>query len=347
MDYLSKIVNSFLLLGACSLPPQQYSQHQKQSTTFKIIGTPSPNYQKNSELLQEQQQSSSEPAPVCPVGMSNIEGLFCIDKYEASIVDQTSGDYASAHYIASNEGIQNNEWQYTFFKNLAIPPDKLKQLLQEKQLLSMPPRAAETYQGFKPKAVSERPVLSPASYLSRMIAEQACTNAGKRLCTRKEWYKACVGPEGPSPYIKEEGKDKGKEIFPVAYPYGASYEKGKCNIGLQVNRWPPGLLGRKNNHEMLDPRIGTLHGKDGFPMRRATTAFSDCTNSYGVYDMVGNVHEIVADIYKAKRGPKQRAVFVGSHYARSAKESCAEATNGHWFGYSDYSIGFRCCKDIQ
>jgi formylglycine-generating enzyme required for sulfatase activity len=97
---------------------------------------------------------------------------------------------------------------------------------------------------------------------------------------------------------------------------------------------------------MKDPRIGTLLGKDGLPMKRTTGSFPGCTNEYGVYDMLGNVHEIVSDIREVKRFPKIRVTYVGSHYARPATESCAEATLDHGNFYTDYSIGFRCCKDL-
>ena len=98
---------------------------------------------------------------------------------------------------------------------------------------------------------------------------------------------------------------------------------------------------------MLDPRIGALLGKEGLPMKRETGAFHGCANSYDVYDLVGNVHEIVADTHIANNFPKERVIFVGSHYARSAAQSCAEATKDHWPPYTDYSIGFRCCKDVE
>ena len=93
--------------------------------------------------------------------------------------------------------------------------------------------------------------------------------------------------------------------------------------------YTPDLLGRKNNAEMLDPRIGALLGKEGLPMKRETGAFHGCANSYDVYDLVGNVHEIVADTHIANNFPKERVIFVGSHYARSAAQSCAEATKDH------------------
>lgn len=282
-----------------------------------------------------------KPIQHCQENMASIENLYCIDRYEASIVDKKTEEEASPQYIASLKGVYNTQWQYDTFNHKEIDPKLLPQLVQEWQPLSMPARGPEQFSSFEPLAIS-LPGKIPAGYVNKIIAAQACANAEKRLCTRKEWYKTCVGPDGPHPYLN----DQGEEIFPEFYPYGAAYEKGKCNMGLQPGRWPPGLLGRKNNEEMLDPRIGALLGKDGLPMRQENNAFPECRNEYGVYNLLGNVHEIVADIYTAKRFPKERAMFVGSHYVRSAKQSCAEATTGHGDKYTDYSVGFRCCGDI-
>ncbi len=286
--------------------------------------------------------AATETAGACPEGMANIENLFCIDRYEASIVDKNTGEEASPHYKSSWGGAQDAGWQYEFFKKKEISPLKFLRLVKEGQPISMPVRGAERLSGFEPVAVSF-PDKIPAAYATKNIAELACRNAEKRLCFRKEWYRACVGPQGPAPYLDTDGK----EVFPEAYPYGSRYESGKCNQGFHTEIWPPDLLGRKNNLEMLDPRISALLGKDGRPMKRETGAFPGCANSYGVYDLVGNVHEIVADVHIAKNFPNERVVFVGSHYVRAAMQSCAEATKDHWPPYTDYSIGFRCCKDVE
>lgn len=278
----------------------------------------------------------------CPKGMANIENLFCIDRYEASIVDKNTGAEASPHYIPSREGVRNADWQYEFFKRKDILPMKVRQLVKDGQPVSLPARGTEQFLNFEPAAVSS-PDKIPATYVTKNIAGLACKNAEKRLCARKEWYAACVGSSGPRPYFDEDGE----EIFPEAYPYGPGYQKGKCNLGFLEGIWPPHLLGRKNDLEMLDPRISALLGKDRHPMKRETGAFPGCANRYGVYDLVGNVHEIVADAHLVKHFPEERVVFVGSHYARNANQSCAEATKDHWPPYTDYSIGFRCCKDAD
>ena len=50
-------------------------------------------------------------------------------------------------------------------------------------------------QSFTPMAVS-KPNVYPQGFMTRIAAGQACSNAGKRLCTREEWYRACAGNLG-------------------------------------------------------------------------------------------------------------------------------------------------------
>ena len=44
-------------------------------------------------------------------------------------------------------------------------------------------------------ARSEKDVY-PQAYISRTVAQAACKAAGKRLCTREEWMRACRNPKG-------------------------------------------------------------------------------------------------------------------------------------------------------
>ena len=62
----------------------------------------------------------------CPKGMANIDNQYCIDQYEASIVDKTTGEFASPNYIPSQEDFHNTDWQYNLFKNKPIPKNKMK-----------------------------------------------------------------------------------------------------------------------------------------------------------------------------------------------------------------------------
>jgi formylglycine-generating enzyme required for sulfatase activity len=70
-----------------------------------------------------------------------------------------------------------------------------------------------------------------------------------------------------------------------------------------------------------------------------TGAHDGCTNGYGVFDMVGNLHEWVADA---------NGTFYGGYYQDTHQhgEGCLYATTAHSASYHDYSTGFRCCADV-
>ncbi len=82
-------------------------------------------------------------------------------------------------------------------------------------------------------------------------------------------------------------------------------------------------------HPLLNTFPGTL---------AKTGAFDRCTNDYGVYDMVGNLHEWTLD---------PEPSFRGGYYRDDTTNApgCRYRTTAHGAAYSDYSTGFRCCAD--
>ena len=209
----------------------------------------------------------------CPEGMADIEGRFCIDRYEASVVEiLPSGD----------------ERPYSPFEAVGK-------------------RAV--------RAVS-RPDVFPQGYISAVEAQRACAASGKRLCRVPEWTRACRGPER------------------TAFGYGERREPGRCN---DRGRNPVIALfgrGRWTWQTMNQPILNQIEGT-----LTRTGAHEGCTNGYGVYDMVGNLHEWVAD---------PRGSFRGGYYQDTTQHGagCAYVTSAHAARYHDYSTGFRCCADL-
>lgn len=160
----------------------------------------------------------------------------------------------------------------------------------------------------------------PQAYMSQEEAKVACESAGKRLCTDTEWVNACKGRK------------------PTLYPYGDEHIKGRCND--QGSSPLLRLFGKLPHHElyhidrMNDPKLNQLKETVS-----KTGAYSRCRNSFGLYDMVGNLHEWTAD-------PK--GTFRGGYYLDTHinGEGCNYLTTGHNAKYSDYSIGFRCCSKL-
>jgi hypothetical protein len=170
------------------------------------------------------------------------------------------------------------------------------------------------------KAVSKAGVV-PQGYIDRDTAQVACETAGKRLCQAAEWMAACEGPRR------------------TTYPYGNDPDEKACNTH---GRSPLGeLFGATfkdhlyDNKVMNDPSLNALEGTVA-----KTGAFDKCTNGFGVYDMVGNLHEWTAE---------KKGVFHGGYYQDATLNGpgCRYATSAHFSSYHDYSTGFRCCKDAE
>ncbi|MFO0614392.1 MAG: SUMF1/EgtB/PvdO family nonheme iron enzyme [Polyangiaceae bacterium] len=171
------------------------------------------------------------------------------------------------------------------------------------------------------RAVS-RPGVIPQGYISGVEGERACLASGKRLCTISEWERGCRGPEQ------------------LHYPYGDTRKDGVCNDTPRARH--PVVEAAAQMHIPSDqmwtaamnlPIINQLPDS-----LLPTGEKSECVSADGLYDMVGNLHEWVADA---------DGTFRGGYYMDTSKngEGCSYRTSAHDFDYHDYSTGFRCCAD--
>src|SRR5216684_2997406 len=138
----------------------------------------------------------------CSDDMVRVGGRFCIDRYEASMIDDAGERPLSPYYPPINSLLRSvyDEWTQRLLDGSAgvdVP------------LPLIPPWERE--ESFRPRALSRSGAV-PQGYLSRPIAETACANAGKRLCTLDEWTFACRGQQG------------------TKFPYGQTYRKDACNV---------------------------------------------------------------------------------------------------------------------
>ncbi len=183
----------------------------------------------------------------------------------------------------------------------------------------------------------------PQAYVSRIEASDACRNAGKRLCALVEWHRACSGPKRDT------------------YPYGPEERSGWCNTGRpHVLAQLFGRDPRRWSYEdhFNSPRLNREGGQLAL-----TGAHPRCTNDWGVYDMVGNLHEWVsdrvdwtlpqkitlrADIQARIDDNFGKGIFMGGFYSTTDQHGpgCLFLTPGHGPRYHDYSTGFRCCADL-
>jgi sulfatase modifying factor 1 len=170
----------------------------------------------------------------------------------------------------------------------------------------------------------------PQGYISGAQAALACANAGKRLCAPGEWKAACRGPEHTRyPYgnTRQAGLCNDRFDKPTGHPVTRLFKQTQVRGDKPAKMWSPAFMNDPRLHELSD----TV---------KPTGAYSKCTNGYGVFDMVGNLHEWVAD-------PK--GTFMGGFFmdTRLNGEGCDYRTTAHDFGYHDYSTGFRCCADAR
>jgi sulfatase modifying factor 1 len=206
---------------------------------------------------------------------------------------------------------------------------------------SLAPHPAHARPTAGPYFAESRAGVKPQAYISRTEAAKACSNAGKRLCSASEWFRACTGSSG------------------TTYPYGARFEAGRCNVGR------PHVLSLLHGANPLgwsyadfnDPR---LNQQPGF--LALTGQFEGCASEGGVHDLVGNLHEWVADRVDetlAKRLPVSSVIrrrlgrstgnglFMGGFFSTTDQHGpgCTFLTAAHEPGYHDYSTGYRCCAE--
>jgi len=230
------------------------------------------------------------PAPtrdnryVCPSDMVMIGRSYCVDVYEASLMQQMP---------------DGSEKAWPYFDVLPA--------------------------GVVTRAVSQAGVY-PQGYISGHQAASACERSGKRLCKPDEWKNACMGPK--------------KTIF----PYGNERQVGRCNDnGRSSMHFFNAELDDKPEHRwmwgydgnMVDPRLNQLEGT-----LTRTGERTECTNEYGVFDMVGNLHEWVDD----PEGTFQGGYYLDTHLNG---DGCYYRTTAHPMSHLDYSTGFRCCADVD
>jgi sulfatase modifying factor 1 len=174
----------------------------------------------------------------------------------------------------------------------------------------------------------------PQGYISRTESASACAEAGKRLCSRAEWQRACAGTAAATRVGTQPCNGGKQHLMTLMFNQPFRYEEHFNSPRLNTE---PGFLARTGEYEA-------------------------CTSDLGAHDMVGNLHEWVTDPVtravivelefdgvRRQWQPAQpgNATFMGGFYSTSGEHgpACAFTTIAHEAAYHDYSTGFRCCKD--
>ena len=261
----------------------------------------------------ETPQEVTTARPVsCPTGMMLVDGAFCIDKWEASLVDKRTGLSLSPYYPPDRHlAVQlEKTWER---QRLLVGTESARAI----PLPELP--GFEREHDVNPVAVSRRGAI-PNGYLSGVMAQRACENARKRLCRHDEWVKACKG----------EKKQR--------FPYGDEYRQGLCNIFRALH--PAQELHGDASQGHLDPRLNLVREENGAPLLRRTGSLESCHSAWGsdtAWDMNGNLDEWVDD---------EHGRFDGGFFSRSKRDGCESSVAAHPRTYFDYSTGVRCCADV-
>ncbi|HTM45769.1 MAG TPA: SUMF1/EgtB/PvdO family nonheme iron enzyme [Polyangiaceae bacterium] len=239
---------------------------------------------------------------------------FCIDRYEASMVDKTTGQSLSPYYPPNPKLMRDGYRSW----------ERLRWVTGDPAARAMPLPEISAWQesaNFEPKAVSKMGAV-PQGYVSYYSAKLACENAGKRLCTQEEWTTACKGAKQ------------------TKFPYGDQFDRAPCNVYRFLH--PAIVLHGAASNGHLDPRLNLLMIAGDAPVLRLTGESQACASKWGddaAMDMVGNVDEWV----EGKKAPE----FRGGFYARATTKGCESEVTNHAPSYYDYSTGARCCWDTK
>ena len=201
------------------------------------------------------------------------------------------------------------------------------------------------------RALSVESVI-PQAYMDKYQSAAACAEAGKRLCTYKEWLRACRGSEGRTyPY----GNTRDQNIDPRHPPADWDPERDACDDARTVHSAVEyfayfGLGGNYVWSHLTHPCI------DQVPQGLDPTGWRPrCATQEGAHDMMGNVHEWIdeRDVWEAsghtRTVPAGHGAFAGGYYLDTwlNGDGCSYLTTAHTPDQIDASTGFRCCADAK
>jgi len=141
--------------------------------------------------------------------------------------------------------------------------------------------------------------------------DSACSMRGARVCTLKEWRKACLG----------DGESE--------YPYGTKYDATACNTSKLWRAFDEKKVWKRDEVELQ--RLNQSAPVGSYPR---------CVSAVGAYDMLGNAEEWV----RCDHG-RYGWCLVGGFWAKP--RTCSEAIVVHSPYWHFYETGVRCCKDVE
>lgn len=186
-----------------------------------------------------------------------------------------------------------------------------------------------------------KPCELPFVWVAPVQAKVICELQGKRLCSQEEWTLSCnADPEG--------GK-------PTKFAYGDEMDLDVCNTNKPAATYGPGC----------DPKSASRAFQSCSTNTEPSGSFPKCRSRFGVFDLHGNVAEIMTrmdpdghmydqlkgsaffyvDVARRpdERSPKGRETYP-DHCAYDPRWHVELMTEA-W--HNNYHLGFRCCKSVK
>lgn len=189
-----------------------------------------------------------------------------------------------------------------------------------------------------------QPCELPFVWISPAQAAIACELQGKRLCTQHEWSTACAAdPSGGEPSL---------------YAYGPDLDLTACN----TNKSAP-----KVNAQKCDPESSRSAWRTCSTNTEPAGSFPKCRSRLGVFDLHGNVAEIMTRldpdglVYSQLKGSAFFYVDVARRHDERPKRNATHETYPDHCAYDprwhvepmtrawhvNYHLGFRCCLPLD
>jgi hypothetical protein len=302
---------------------------------------------------------SGDPAGPCPADMALVEiaapspRRFCVDKYEASLVE-VLGDGSERpfpHYVpVDGHDVRAVSRPHAFPQGYisevqaqdacAASSKRLCNMDEWKTACMGPAHTTFPYgDARRPGACHDtgksavlavfgaKAVAASTPYTAAPPTAPAATSTtGKRASAMKGRAAQSTHPRATAAKStaasKTPAKASSKKLSRRAGKKGADSRR-PSNVD-------PGVWAKLN-----DPGLGQVDGA-----LAKTGEHAECVNGFGVFDMVGNLHEWVATDPNAAHG-----TFAGGYYLDTTinGDGCNYRTVAHAHDYHDYSTGFRCC----
>ncbi len=293
----------------------------------------------------------------CPSDMALIEVAapaplrFCVDKYEASLVEVMADgtEQPFAHYLPVDghevravsvphvfpqgyiSEVQAQDACAASNKHLC-KPDEWKTACMGPAHTTFPygdaRRPGVCHDTGKSAVIAVFGAKAVAASTPYTAPAPAAKPSGKRAHLTKGRAAQSTRPRVTRPGVKPA--PPGKPVATAKKPTTRKPAK-KSARPASVD---PGVWARLN-----DPGLGQVEGA-----LSKTGEHAECVNAYGVFDMVGNLHEWVSTDPVLVHG-----MFAGGYYLDTTinGDGCLYRTQAHAHDYHDYSTGFRCCGSAR